>query len=560
MYDTRLQGLTSGPAPAQRQAQVPEDNTDGQAFSAEKESPQDRITEKIKSVQDDTPQDRITAQLKAIDNPATLQDNIAAQLKGKEDNSTQGKLTTQLQAMQNDTVQRQEAPAQNQTGMPDQLKSGIENLSGYSMDDVKVHYNSSKPAQLQAHAYAQGTDIHLAPGQEKHLPHEAWHVVQQKQGRVQATTQLAKRSVSLSKAGSGVGVNDDPSLEKEADVMGAKATQLKSKDSGTAGLHNGNKPAKQGGTSSGVYQLRGHSNEAHTKQVLRDMYPQLIEYYTELRELKNAVIGQRGKIVDLQIKRAQRKFFKMGLGMEIDYNKRKLRSKNRKVEDVHDDIFVFIYNSLGTEESDTYTSNPLGKGDINNTDYHSQKGKTNKNAYNVGDYFHVYGNNSKNSNERIILNIADQNDARKLIDHIKEGVRNPDKETYKSFAVRHDMTWTKKIESMKFYASKKQKNKVKYDKVVIYFEGSPADREAIRAGIKRFFNYELMKDPFKEDISAFYNKIDKGIGYGEEIAGTSFTTISAQLLQLLSDHDIFKFADADDFANRAYDFVNNNRP
>ncbi|MCX6307208.1 MAG: DUF4157 domain-containing protein [Bacteroidetes bacterium] len=68
------------------------------------------------------------------------------------------------------------------TGLPDKLKSGIENLSGVSMDDVKVNYNSNKAAQLQAHAYAQGTVIHLAAGQEKHLPHEAWHVVQQKQG------------------------------------------------------------------------------------------------------------------------------------------------------------------------------------------------------------------------------------------------------------------------------------------------------------------------------------------------------------------------------------------
>jgi hypothetical protein len=37
----------------------------------------------------------------------------------------------------------------NNTGLPDNLKSGIENLSGFSMDDVKVHYNSEKPAQLQ---------------------------------------------------------------------------------------------------------------------------------------------------------------------------------------------------------------------------------------------------------------------------------------------------------------------------------------------------------------------------------------------------------------------------
>ena len=79
---------------------------------------------------------------------------------------------------------------ENKTGLPDNLKSGIESLSGMSMDDVKIHYNSANPAQLNAEAYAQGTDIHIAPGQEKHLPHEAWHVAQQKQGRVQPTMQM----------------------------------------------------------------------------------------------------------------------------------------------------------------------------------------------------------------------------------------------------------------------------------------------------------------------------------------------------------------------------------
>ena len=104
----------------------------------------------------------------------------------------------------------------NATGLPDQLKSGIENLSGHSLDDVKVHYNSAKPAQLNAHAYAQGTNIHLASGQERHLPHEAWHVVQQKQGRVQPTMQM-----------NGSAINDNAGLEKEADVMGGRALQRK---------------------------------------------------------------------------------------------------------------------------------------------------------------------------------------------------------------------------------------------------------------------------------------------------------------------------------------------
>jgi len=79
-------------------------------------------------------------------------------------------------------AQRPQTPP-NTTGLPTQPKAGVESLSGHSLDDVTVHYNSAKPAQLQAHAYAQGTDIHVAPGQEQHLPHEAWHVVQQKQGR-----------------------------------------------------------------------------------------------------------------------------------------------------------------------------------------------------------------------------------------------------------------------------------------------------------------------------------------------------------------------------------------
>jgi hypothetical protein len=108
-------------------------------------------------------------------------------------------------------VQEEERP--NNTGLPNQLKSGIESLSGFSMDHVKVHYNSDKPAQLQAHAYAQGSEIHVAPGQEKHLPHEAWHVVQQAQGRVKPTLQMQ----------GGVGVNDDASLEGEADLMGQEA-------------------------------------------------------------------------------------------------------------------------------------------------------------------------------------------------------------------------------------------------------------------------------------------------------------------------------------------------
>jgi Domain of unknown function (DUF4157)/Fic/DOC family len=105
-------------------------------------------------------------------------------------------------------------PRANNTGLPDPLKSGVEGLSGLSLDQVAVHYNSPRPAKLGALAFTQGREIHLAPGQERHLAHEAWHVVQQAEGRVRPTMQMKS-----------VAINDDAALEREADSMGARAIQ-----------------------------------------------------------------------------------------------------------------------------------------------------------------------------------------------------------------------------------------------------------------------------------------------------------------------------------------------
>lgn len=108
----------------------------------------------------------------------------------------------------------EEKKAENKTGLPDRLKEGIENLSGYDLSGVRVNYNSPKPTQLNALAYTQGLGIEVAPGQERHLPHEAWHVVQQMQGRVRPTMEV-----------NGYGVNGDRGLEQEAEEMGNRARQ-----------------------------------------------------------------------------------------------------------------------------------------------------------------------------------------------------------------------------------------------------------------------------------------------------------------------------------------------
>lgn len=104
------------------------------------------------------------------------------------------------------------APAVAPAPLPAPLRSGAEALGGFSLADVRVHRDSPEPAKLGALGFARGSDIHLGPGQERHLPHEAWHVVQQKQGRVTATTQLKA-----------IGIDDDAALEAEADRLGSVA-------------------------------------------------------------------------------------------------------------------------------------------------------------------------------------------------------------------------------------------------------------------------------------------------------------------------------------------------
>jgi len=100
-------------------------------------------------------------------------------------------------------------------GLPFSVRAGLETLSGRDLSNIRVHWNASGPAQLNALAYTQGQDIHVGPGQEKHLAHEGWHAVQQMQGRVRP--QMKVRGMPL---------NADDGLEREADVMGAKALQI----------------------------------------------------------------------------------------------------------------------------------------------------------------------------------------------------------------------------------------------------------------------------------------------------------------------------------------------
>lgn len=124
---------------------------------------------------------------------------------------------TYLDTTQKDKAkQTQSAIRPNPTGIPTIMKAQFESLSGLSFDDVRIHYNSSKPAQLQALAYTQGNHVYMAPRQEKHLGHELGHIIQQKQGRVISTSRINQ-----------LPLNDDERLEEEATRYSHMAMQLK---------------------------------------------------------------------------------------------------------------------------------------------------------------------------------------------------------------------------------------------------------------------------------------------------------------------------------------------
>jgi hypothetical protein len=103
--------------------------------------------------------------------------------------------------------------------LPEQLRWVLEQLSGYDLSDVRVYRDSPWPARVSARAFTLGSDVHLSSGAEEALEHQAWHVVQQKQGRVRAIG-----TVSLDVGV--VGLNGEETLEREAEAMGRMARSL----------------------------------------------------------------------------------------------------------------------------------------------------------------------------------------------------------------------------------------------------------------------------------------------------------------------------------------------
>ena len=153
-------------------------------------------------------------QSKAIQRDAA-QEEEEAQASGQAKLMTSGSDPVQRQAMSFGTTGSGES-------MPKTVRAKMEQSFGSSFGDVKIHQNSMQAKAVGALAYTQGNQIHFAPGQynpkslsgQALLGHELTHVVQQRAGRVPVPAQSK-----------GAPINADPSLEHEADVMGARAAR-----------------------------------------------------------------------------------------------------------------------------------------------------------------------------------------------------------------------------------------------------------------------------------------------------------------------------------------------
>lgn len=166
-------------------------------------------------------------QLKGVEEEESLQAKLnPLQLKSAEEEEEP--LQQKVNPIQKTAGEEEEEPLQkksdNSNGLPAPVQNQMEGALGADFSNVNIHANSQSATDVGALAYTQGNDVHFAPGQynpesssgQELIGHELTHVVQQREGRVQPTTQAK-----------GLPVNDDKGLEDEADAGGRKAVQMK---------------------------------------------------------------------------------------------------------------------------------------------------------------------------------------------------------------------------------------------------------------------------------------------------------------------------------------------
>jgi hypothetical protein len=166
---------------------------------------------------------------KKEEEPAQKKEEEPAAQKKEEEPAQKKEEEPAAQKKEEEPAQQKEAGAVQTTSgkgrrtqMPGHVQRKMEQGLGADFGSTRIHADSEKASRMGAQAYTQGEDIYFAKdkydpeskqGQEL-LGHELQHVVQQRDGRVKANHQEK-----------GIGVNNERSLEGEADAKGKQVAE-----------------------------------------------------------------------------------------------------------------------------------------------------------------------------------------------------------------------------------------------------------------------------------------------------------------------------------------------
>lgn len=223
----------------------------------EEEPVQGKFTTQLQEDDDELAQGKFVSQLQGDDEEESMQGKFTAQLQEEDDELLQGKFATQMQEEDDELLQGKfttqmqgedeeellqgkfvsqlhadtepisapggEPAHDDKTGLPDDVRQGMEEAIGGNFSSVQFVTESKKAEEVGALAFTQGKNVEFAPGQFKPdttaglelIGHELTHVDQQDKGTVEPTMEIGEMLV-----------NDDKSKETEADDKGKAAARL----------------------------------------------------------------------------------------------------------------------------------------------------------------------------------------------------------------------------------------------------------------------------------------------------------------------------------------------
>jgi len=165
----------------------------------------------------------------------------------------------------------------------------MEKSFGTDFSDVKIHKDSTQAGKLNAKAFTVGKNIHFAPGQynphskegQELIGHELTHIVQQKQDKI-GTGEIH---------GKGLVINNDSTLEKEADDAGKSAAQGNEVDVGHSNMVASNTIQR--------FEAKGHEAAERTAlsgdNTFSDDEASMVYYGNWMRDMNQALVPALAK-------------------------------------------------------------------------------------------------------------------------------------------------------------------------------------------------------------------------------------------------------------------------